>query len=429
MRLLHTSDWHLGQSLHQFERGYEHSRFLAWLLDTLVDEEVDALLIAGDVFDNANPSAAAQTQLYRFLTDARRRVPHLNIVITAGNHDSPGRLEAPAPFLSLIGAHVVGQPCRRESAPAPADESNEDSSAADVRHELARLVVPLTDRAGRTAAWCIAMPFLRPGDLARVDGAADQYAAGIAALYRQAFAYACARRQPGQAIVAIGHCHVSGGLVSEESERRIVIGGAEALPVSIFAPEIAYVALGHLHLAQQVGGDPTRRYSGSPLPLSFSEVDYPHQVVIIDLVGEAASTVRPLRVPRAVDLLRVPAAPAPLADVVAQLRALALPDRAEAEWPYLQVRVLLSQPEPGLRAQIEAAIADQPLRLARIETRYARADDAAGAAAPVSLDALDSLAPAEFFARLYAQKFGSAVPAEIMAAFAELVSSAPQAEA
>ena len=108
MRILHTSDWHLGQTLHQFERGFEHTQFLSWLLDTLVSEQVVDLLIAGDVFDNTNPSAASQTQLYRFLTEARTQVPHLNFVMTAGNHDSPGRLEAPAHFLTLFDASVVG---------------------------------------------------------------------------------------------------------------------------------------------------------------------------------------------------------------------------------------------------------------------------------------------------------------------------------
>ncbi|MES2114379.1 MAG: exonuclease subunit SbcD, partial [Pseudomonadota bacterium] len=84
MRLLHTSDWHLGQSLHNFDRAYEHQCFLDWLLDTIVAQKIDALLIAGDVFDNANPSAASQRQLYRFLQQASERVPHLNLVVIAG---------------------------------------------------------------------------------------------------------------------------------------------------------------------------------------------------------------------------------------------------------------------------------------------------------------------------------------------------------
>lgn len=403
MRLLHTSDWHLGQTLHQFERSHEHSLFLGWLLDTLVTEQIDGLLIAGDVFDNSNPSAASQAQFYGFLTEARRRVAHLKIVVTAGNHDSPGRLEAPSPLLALLDACVVGQTTREG-----------DEIALD------RLVVPLADRDGAVVAWCIAMPFLRPGDVPRVEAAADPYTAGIAALYRQAFEHAWRKRMPGQAVIALGHCHLTSARVSEDSERRIVIGGAEALSADIFDPQIAYVALGHLHLAQRIGADPTRRYCGSPLPMSFSEIDYPHQVVVFDLQGEAASHIRELRIPRAVELLRVPRQPASLEQALRELQALNPPLRSEAEWPYLQVRVQLSQPEPGLRAQVEAALVGKPVRLVRIETSYAK-NSAIATAQAVSVDELNSLAPADFFDRLYQNRFGAAPPAEILAAFTELV--------
>lgn len=108
MRFIHTSDWHLGQTLHNFERGFEHQHFLDWLLATLADEQAEGLLISGDIFDNANPSAASQKQLYRFLQQAKTQVPHLNIVIIAGNHDSPGRLEAPGPLLETLDATVIG---------------------------------------------------------------------------------------------------------------------------------------------------------------------------------------------------------------------------------------------------------------------------------------------------------------------------------
>jgi exonuclease SbcD len=416
MRLLHTSDWHLGQTLHQFERSYEHEQFLGWLLDTLVAEQVDALIIAGDVFDNANPAAAAQARFYQFLTEARSRVPGLNIVIAAGNHDSPGRLEAPAPFLALFDATVIGAISR-----APGVEGHE--AAVD----LERLLVPLRNRDGAIKAWCIAMPFLRPSDLPRREEAPNPYVAGIEALYRAAFALAAARREAGQAIVAMGHCHLTGGQVSEESERRIVIGGAEALSASIFDPAIAYVALGHLHLAQKVGQDNTRRYCGSPLPLSFSEINYPHQVLIIDLDGESVRDIRDLRVPRAVEFLRVPNQPAPVAQAIAELEALALPDRLEAEWPYLQVRVQLTQPEPGLRALIEAALAQKPVRLARIETTYARPNPQETATdSALSIDDLSALPPVDFFQRLYQHRFAEDAPVELLAAFSELLNAAPE---
>ena len=405
MRLLHTSDWHLGQSLHQYDRSHEHERFLGWLLDVMESEEVDALLIAGDIFDNSNPSAAAQTMLYSFLTEARRRIPHLNIVLTAGNHDSPGRLEAPAPFLSLFDAHVVGQV-----------SSSEEGELLD------RLIVPLKDREGQVRAWCIAMPFLRPGDVPRIEGAADPYAAGFAAIYEQAIERANEDRDESQALIAIGHCHLTGGKVSEESERRIFIGGAEALSADVFDDSVAYVALGHLHLPQQIGKDPTRRYSGSPLPMSFSEIDYPHQVVLVDLDGAKVGSVRALRVPRSVDLLRVPDRPQPLDDVLVALAGLELPGGEPHHWPYLQVRVQLSEPEPALRSRVEAALQDKPVRLARIETSYTGGENLEASPAR-SIDDLNALAPVEFFTRLYLHRFGADAPPELLTAFGELLNT------
>jgi exonuclease SbcD len=299
---------------------------------------------------------------------------------------------------------------------------------ADGEFDPATLVVPLRNRQGETAAWCLAVPYLRPGDVPRVETEGDAFAAGVAELYRRATAHALSLREPGQAIVAMGHCHMSGGQVSELSERRIVVGGAEALPASLFDPAIAYVALGHLHLAQRVGGSDALRYAGSPLPMSFAEAGYPSQVVCIDLDGERLQQVRSVRVPRFVDLLRVPqAAPASVAEVLDALRALELPERLRDEQPLLQVRVHLDGPEPGLRASVEAAIAGKPVRLARIETSYpARAADAAAGDAETFED-LGRLAPVDIFGRLYQRQYQEAPPEALLAAFAELLQE-PAAE-
>ncbi|MBO4119247.1 exonuclease SbcCD subunit D C-terminal domain-containing protein [Cupriavidus gilardii] len=410
MRLLHTSDWHLGQTLHHYDRTHEHQQFLDWLLDTLDAEATDLLLVAGDIFDTANPSAAAQRQLYRFLTEARRRRPHLAIVMIAGNHDSPARLEAPAPFLDWFGAACVGQVHRLPDG------------AIDVE----KLVVPVRDVGGRIAAWCLAIPFLRPSDVPRVEAAhddtgtdADPYQAGVAALYRSALELALARRQPGQPIVALGHCHMRDGEVSEDSERRIVIGGAEALPAGIFDPAIAYVALGHLHRPQKVGRHEHIRYCGSPLPMSFSEIHYPHQVVSARLDGETLAEWHAIPVPRPVDLMRVPLTPRPVEQALDALRALDLPPLPDALQPYLQVRVALDAPEPTLRAKIEAALDGKPVRLARIEVSAVAAGDTA--APMLSLDDLNRLDPAAVFASLYRERHGAEAPATLAAALAELL--------
>jgi len=417
MRLLHTSDWHLGQTLHNYDRTYEHGCFLDWLVDTLAEEAIDVLLIAGDIFDNANPSSLAHRQLYRFLQRARARVPHLQVVVIAGNHDSPGRLEAPTPLLEAYGTIVVGNVLRD----------------ADGEVDLERLLVPLHDRDGAVKAWCLAVPFLRPGDVPRLPReeklkddapAPDPYLYGTTLLYRQAYELAVERSAPGQAIVAMGHCHMVDGQSSHDSERRIVIGGSEALPASMFGPDIAYTALGHLHLAQRVGGREHVRYCGSPLPLSFSEVNYQHQVLRVDLDDTGATTVTPLFVPRAVELLRVPATPAPLEDVLAALESLEPdPDLPPQAWPYLEVRVLLDGPEPGLRSRVEAAVAGKPVRLAKIEPtrKLVAVSDASDA---LSLEQLAQLQPDDIFRRLWQQRFGDDAPPDQMDAFAELFHAA-----
>ncbi len=406
MRLLHTSDWHLGQTLHNFERHYEHQQFLDWLLETLVQQQADALLIAGDIFDNANPSSASQRQFYQFLRQARERVPHLNLIVIAGNHDSAGRLEAPAPLLEAHGTRVIG------SVPRKAD--------GDI--DVAALVLPLTGRSGAVEAWCLAVPFLRPGDVPRLasDNPGDPYLGGIALLYQQALQHALALRSPGQAILAMGHCHMVDGQLSEDSERRIVIGGTEMLPAGIFGSDIAYAALGHLHLAQSVGQHQHIRYCGSPLPLSFAEVNYQHQVLRIDIDADALTEVMALPIPRAVELLRVPARPALLPQVLEQLAALTPEVHDTQRQPLLEVRVLLDAPEPGLRARIEAALEGKPVRLAKIETSSAARGNAEQPAA-LTLDQLERMKPDQIFRQLYQQRYDTDAPTDQLSAFAELM--------
>lgn len=413
MRLLHTADWHLGQTLHDFDRSYEHRYFLNWLLDTLESEQADALLIAGDVFDNPNPSAEAQKQFYHFLTEAKRRTPHLAIVIIAGNHDSAGRLEAPAPLLQPFNITVVGA----------ASSTAHGALATD------RLVVPLRDREGEIAAWCLAVPFLRPGDVPQIDTSGDPYLEGVRQLYQRALDAALQRRSSTQAIVALGHCHMSGGQASVDSERRIVIGGAEALPADIFAPEIAYAALGHLHRAQRVGGQDRLRYAGSPLPMSFAEIHYRHQVVRVDLAGDALQTITALPIPRPVELLRIPEQPAPLDEVLDRLQALDLPERPRDEQPYLQLRISLTSPQPGLRTQVETVLDPKPIRLARIETCYPGAAGGASEGRFQTLDDLGRLQPEDIFRQLHQRRCHTAPSSELLAAFTELLAAAERENA
>ncbi len=405
MRLLHTSDWHLGQNFFGFSRHYEHQQFLTELLNVLVEQRIDVLLIAGDIFDTANPPSASQQQLYQFLCAAKQRVTHLQVVIIAGNHDSPTRLEVPAPFLAAFDMVVVGQVTRQQQ-----------------QIDIDKLIIPLRNQQGDIQAWCLAVPFLRPGDVPKVDDATDAYLEGIAALYQQTLDAALAKRQAGQAIIAMGHCHMMGGQVSVESERKLVIGGVEALSPAIFAPEIAYIALGHLHLAQQVGQDARVHYCGTPIPMSFSEISYPHQVLIIELEQAQVTSIQPIKLTRSVDFIRIPPSPAPLDRVLDILASKTWPEVPEQQQPYLQVRVLLDKPEPSLRAQIEQALQEKSVRLVKIESSYPRSTNTTGSDQSFSLEDVQKLQPEDVFLRLYQQKYGNCPDGPLLAAFRDLLS-------
>lgn len=406
MRLLHTSDWHLGQSLHGQDRDYEHQAFLTWLLARIVALRPDALLIAGDIFDTVNPPLKAQERLYDFIVNAHEALPTLTLVMIAGNHDSGSRIELPAPLMRRLRTHALGRVLWLN----------------DGELDSERLLIPLSDASGATAAWCLALPFLRPAEVTGLH-LGDNYLSGIGEVHKRLIAAANQRRQPDQPLIAISHAHMAGGAVSLDSERSLVIGTAEALPASLFDDSVAYVALGHLHKPQQVNGEQRLRYSGSPIPLSFSEVDYPHQILQVDFTGDRLQAVHSHRVPRAVDLLRV--GPARLDEVLARLTALPVPDllASVVQHPWLEVRVVLDEPQPELRAQIEQALAGKAARLVRIAVEYqGRGVNQQGPA----LEQLEQLSPEQVFSRAWEEQYGSAVDADTLEDFLLLLQEEQQ---
>ncbi|MEC4168253.1 exonuclease SbcCD subunit D C-terminal domain-containing protein [Pseudomonas sp. MS-1(2024)] len=403
MRLFHTSDWHLGQNLHGQDRDFEHACFLAWLLTQLSEQQPDVLLIAGDIFDTVNPPVKAQERLYDFIVSAHEQQPKLTIVMIAGNHDSGSRIELPAPLMRRLRTHALGRVLWLDDGQLDAE----------------RLLIPLPDASGETAAWCLALPFLRP---AEVTGAhlGDDYLRGIGQVHEWLIEAANVKRTPGQALIAISHAHMAGGSVSEDSERSLIIGNAEALPASLFGPSISYVALGHLHKPQRVNGEERIRYCGSPIPLSFSEIGYQHQILDVTLEGETLVSVEPLLIPRAVNLQRI--GPLPLADILTQLAD--LPDTdllADTQrQPWLEVRVKLDEPQPDLRQQIETALQGKSVRLVRISADYAGSGSRASDD-DARLIELDQLTPQELFSRAWQDNYGSEADEQTLKDFAVLL--------
>ena len=393
LRLLHTSDWHIGQELHGHDRQEEHDAFLAWLIEQLGELAADALVVTGDIFDVANPPVSATARFYAFLRDALARYPRLQIVIVGGNHDSAARINLPSSLLGQGRVRLVGQLPR-----------------CDGVLDMDELLVPLVDRVGQPAALLAAVPYCRPGDLGRGD---------LASLYAEVTT-AAAGIAEGIPIVLTGHLHVSGGDVSTDSERRIVVGGEEAEAVSLFDARAAYVALGHLHRPQTISGNTLIRYAGSPLPLSIAERDYRHSISVIDL-GRDGPDLTVIEVPRLAPFVSFPPAGAQsLEEVELALAAFDFGEPASpGQRPFVEVAVLLDGPQAGVTARIHAAIEGQPIRLTRIRPVYPEARTREGLSGRG--EALDTLEPDAVFSSLHAERYAAEPDPALAQAFAELV--------
>lgn len=412
LTILHTADWHLGQSFFNHSRDFEHAEFLKWLLLQLHEHQPHALLLAGDVFDTIHPSAAAQKLFYSFLAKARDQFPKLQWIITAGNHDAGSRLEAPSALLESLSIRVVGTPLK-PNAPGL---------------DLERMVVPVLDSDGQIAAFVLAVPFLRPADVPPVPDAADPWIEGIREVYRQTAAHALSRKAaeaPNAALIAMGHCHVAGGLETTDSERRLIIGHSEAIAPDTFPPELAYTALGHLHRPQEFQSGRIR-YSGSPIPLSFTEAPYKHQILRLDFSGTQLINTSSIPVPRFVDLLTLPKSGyAQLPDLIPQLKALkSLPLHPIEQQPWLRVHVLENGPDPSRRTQIDDALTDCPVRLAVIATQTAdRSEASAAGEADAPAPDLASLHPETVLSDEFQRVSNGPPTPEVLQAFREILLS------
>lgn len=393
MRVLHTSDWHLGHTLRgEVSREHEHAVFLAWLLETCVRERADALVITGDIFDSATPPASAERMWFELLAAARRACPVMDIVAIAGNHDSPARLGASSSVLRELGVHVIGGLPR--------------TSAGAI--DLDRVLIPIAGGRGLVAA----VPFLRPVDLP------PDVADPLETIYAEVLAGARVRRTDHQALIVTGHLYVAGADAAYLSERRVSIGGVESAPLRLFPADIDYVALGHIHRGQRVGRD-TIRYAGAPISLALDEAGYRHQIVAVEF-GEGPPEIRQLLVPQAIEILRIPRrGAAPLGEVLAALDA--LPPRIvdDPARPYLEVVVALDRPEPKLRALVETALEGKRARLIQLHVEHT--GDGAALGDRVSQRRLAELDPRDVFLRLWARDHAEPPSPDVVAGFDRLL--------
>lgn len=273
MKILHTSDWHLGRSLYGRKRYDEFSSFLDWLGDTIDKEEIDALLVAGDIFDTSTPSNKAQELYYRFIyriSDSCCR----HVIVIGGNHDSPSFLNAPKELLRALNVFVVGA-----MTTTPEDE-----------------VILLRDNNDRPQAIVCAVPYLRDKDIRiaepgeTIDDKNAKLIAGVKNHYDQVCTIAQNKKadlekagHKGIPVIAMGHLFTAGGkTVDGDGVRELYVGSLAHVEQEIFPPSIDYLALGHLHVPQVVGGADHIRYSGSPLPMGYGEATQAKKVIVVE---------------------------------------------------------------------------------------------------------------------------------------------------
>ena len=378
MRILHTSDWHLGQHFMGKSRQAEHQALIDWLLVQVDAQAVDAVLIAGDIFDTGTPPSYAR-ELYNQLV-VRLHAAGVALLLLGGNHDSVSTLTESRALLACLNSTVV--------------------AAAD---NLAAQVQVLHRRNGEPGCIVCAIPFIRPRDVLQSQAgqsAADKQQALQAAIqghYQTVFEAACSRRDELAAIlghslplIATGHL-ATVGTSRSESVREIHVGSLDAFPTTAFPPA-DYIALGHIHQPCQVGGLNQIRYCGSPIPLSFDEARQQKEVLLVDLDHDGLQSITALAVPRFQALVAIDGNLATLAGAIGA--AAALGTRELPTW--LEVTVAEDDYLTDLSARIDTLTEGWPVEVLRIRRQRGSATPQLAAQAS---ERLDELSPHEVFAR------------------------------
>lgn len=335
MRIIHTSDWHLGQNFYSKSRAAEHKAFLSWLLDTAQTHQVDTIIVAGDIFDTGSPPSYAREMYYQFVVDLQKTGCHL--VVLAGNHDSVATLNESRDILAFLNTTVI----------------------ASAGHEPQLLL----QRDGTPGAVFCPVPFLRPRDMvisqAGQSGSQKQQRllTAITDYYQQQYQNACALRGDLRLpIIASGHL-TTVGVSKSESVRDIYIGTLDAFPAQHFPPA-DYIALGHIHRAQKINGSEHIRYCGSPISLSFDETGKRKSINLVTFDQGALVEVMPLEVPVTQPLAVIKGDFAGIADQLMQWR-----DAPATPTTWLDIEITSTEYLHDIQRQIQTLTADLPVEV------------------------------------------------------------------
>lgn len=376
MRILHTSDWHLGRSLLGKRRYPEFSQFLNWMLQTIDEQQIEVLIIAGDVFDTTTPSVTAQDQYYNFLAKAATKPTCQHIVVIGGNHDSASFLNAPGAILKSLNVHVVGQACE--------DIKDEVLILKNKQDEVGLIVCAVPYLNDRDIRRYVALESLEDKDQRIIEAHQQHYRA----VANHAKALATQHNVP---MVATGHLFMTGGLTNEgDGVRDLYVGTLGQLKTDLFSPDFNYVALGHIHQHQKVGGLNHIRYSGSPLAMCFAEITRPKTVLIVDFNEHHVADVQEVEVP---SFQRLGKISGNLNSLLSQLESL----KTLKEPIWLEVTFDSEELQPNLRATLIECIKDSEIEILKLINHQRRSQYLQGDG---EIESLKELTVEEVFKRL-----------------------------
>lgn len=402
MKLICTGDWHLGNMFHGIDRINEHRHFLDWMASQIEEHRPDALLIAGDVFDSGNPSAASQKAYYSFLARLSSLGHRMKVIITAGNHDSAMRLEAPRPLLSCLQVEIRGNVRHRW------DTDADGTSCRTVDYD--DLTIPV-DGADGTEAVVLAVPYLR-GDA--VSG--ENYSEGVGRFMRGLISHARAR-YPHRRTVMMAHLYATGAeIAAEDASERIIVGGAEQVTLREMADHPDYLTCGHIHKRQHIRDTDWARYSGSVLPMSFAEKSYAHGVDLVEIGPEGLRGVRQLRYTPQHPLALIPDEDEPtdltinrLCKIIDERLPPLTSQSPDENAVYVALCVTHGKISADDIATAERHVAQRNAILCKIQKLMPPVDidTEAGSVNPVSIDDIINLDPVEVLAKAFALKHGT----------------------
>lgn len=397
MKILHTSDWHLGQSFYNFNREEEFREFFRQLRTIIRKEKPDAMLVSGDIFDVATPSNAIVTMYNKELLQIQQENEGLQTIITAGNHDSPSRLSSAGILWKEFGVTVIGSPNRK-----------------DGEIDMQQMIVPIYQNK-QISGWVLAVPYMHSSSYPAAEN--DCYSERVRSFYSKLFNIAKEIRTSGQPIIAMGHLTMAN---SDLTGHNTTIGMMDSVPADIWNDDIAYVALGHIHHAQHIGADNVR-YSGSVLPMSFDE-NYQHSVTIVEFENERMSTLRKIEIKPPIAICTVPEKAAPFEEVKEALSS--YPDDEPA---YLRANILSEGVMPvDMFDEANSCLKDKTkLRLCTLlHVRKQQETPEEDGNIIHSLDELRKISPIEVAKRSYKIKKQEEMPEELIACMKEALEEA-----